>query len=150
MNHVYRFNQIKTFSNGYWITEYGRSQVGKDYCSYLFDILDSDGNEIFNFIKFPFRAWPQSIYFSDYENGILKAEAGDKTYFINEAGEIILNLPVGLKDISRNINGKFIYRKEGKYGIVNIDTELIIEPEFDEIINEKFVSTEIFFKTTRD
>jgi hypothetical protein len=148
VNHVYRFNQIEIFSNGFWITEYGRSPVGKDYCSYLFKILDSNGKEVFDFIKFPFLCWPQRIFFSDFESGILKAEAWGKTYFINEEGEIILQSEVTLRDISCNVKGKYLYRKEGKYGIVDIEKRLVTKPQFDELLNEKFVSTEVFFTTS--
>ena len=144
---IFMYNQIKLFSNGFWIAEYGNSPVGKDYCLYSFNILDSNGIQIFDFSKFQLGAWPNCILFSDFEEGILKAEVEDKTYFIDIKGNIILNLEVNLSDISINHGRYFFYRKEGLFGLIDIKNSIIHKPTNERIVDVNIVFPETFFET---
>lgn len=133
-----KYNGLRFLSNGYWLGATGKHRVGSDNCFFDLSFLDANGNFVknINSITTPEGKRVSLNYLDDFENGVIKVSESQyykKTYFLNEKLEYIFELPVRIKDISKNLGGFYVFIQNEKFGIISQKGELLHKPIIEEI-----------------
>lgn len=139
------FSWIKLLSNGYWIVEFGISPVGKDWRNFFFNIIDKNGEIVENFNKFS-----TARIFSDFENGIIKLYYNNKTFFLNEQGDLLFEVLIDIKNISNNYNDLYFYLKDNMYGFIDVNNKFISDAVYEKLFEEDIDFSCSFFYITED